>query len=499
MAASQLPQEVAENLLRRYADVLRVGHLRVGEDVIHWETDCTNEMQMQNFCSSFHSKLQALLPDMAAKAPDVLMLTPFWLCKAVSINYALVEVLLMIKQRVGVMCTIETRDPGGGALVEYGVDVLPENVLQVSLEWRSADNLIHRDPNTAEKKVKGTLSRLVTEFSLPPEEGYAPAYGLELRLRRSLASKFAMRMACGSDRRVHVAEAVFVDEPLRAEEWPSPTSSKDGFTSLARHSINQPGVGIACAQDVPLPPTVTIQDPALLRGPAVLVRDESLLGRLQVKIVGANGLQVARGAGEGHDMYVLCSLGGRVKRTKAVSPSSSPKWLQSWGFPVRSCDLRSEVLVEVFGEGQAEGQGLDLLGRVTVPVARTLGRSGVSAITETLDALLGSTVDLELELLPEESDPASESAEDGDASERGVSEDFDDGDCVVEVGTSFTTIRGRSFSRISSFGAPSAASFTTVRSDSFAAGGVSGMIRVRAAEPGSNSSAAWCTRPCVSK
>eukprot|EP00928_Gymnodinium_smaydae_P005035 TRINITY_DN11733_c0_g1_i3.p1 TRINITY_DN11733_c0_g1~~TRINITY_DN11733_c0_g1_i3.p1 ORF type:complete len:125 (+),score=19.83 TRINITY_DN11733_c0_g1_i3:151-525(+) len=106
-AQTQLPPPVAEELLRRYADILRVGRLTVNGRVTAWDTDTSTEFQLRGFCESLGRRLRDLLPDFAKKDPASLTLASFWLCKAVSINYVLIEVLLLIRQRLGMFCTIE--------------------------------------------------------------------------------------------------------------------------------------------------------------------------------------------------------------------------------------------------------------------------------------------------------------------------------------------------------------------------------------------------------
>lgn len=174
MLDSSLPPAVAAEILRRYADVLRVGRIRMNGSIVRWQTDSSTENQLHHFCDSFFSRLTELLPDMAASNPDILRFAAYWYCKSVSINYALVEVLLLLKQKVGVLCTIETRGEHGG-LVEYLVDVQPGN-LRASLIWNKGDNIVYRNPVTAETRVKGTLSCLMTEFDLPPKELYAKCW-----------------------------------------------------------------------------------------------------------------------------------------------------------------------------------------------------------------------------------------------------------------------------------------------------------------------------------
>ncbi|CAK0849408.1 unnamed protein product [Prorocentrum cordatum] len=136
------------------------------------------------------------MPELANLSDDVIKRAVYWFCKAVSINYALMEVLLLIKEKVGAMCTIETRDDEGG-LVTYSADVSgepPSQVMRVRMAWRSGNNIVYRDPLSSEKKVKGTISCLETEFGLPPPQKFAPAYRLQMKLRKSLAQRFAKKV-----------------------------------------------------------------------------------------------------------------------------------------------------------------------------------------------------------------------------------------------------------------------------------------------------------------
>jgi len=214
-----LPEPVAQELLKRYADVLRVGRLAVNGGVVTWETAASTASQLHGFCLSLHSALRQL-PEAAGLGEPVLQRAAFWLCKALSINYALAEVLHLLSRRVGALCCIETQGEGSDGPVHYGARLnrvyrsngmkhAYRHTLGVSVDWRGRDNIVCRDPATAERTVKGTLSRLETEFPLPPARGFAPKYSLQVQLRRSLASQFLSSVSCSES----CTEAGYCDAP----------------------------------------------------------------------------------------------------------------------------------------------------------------------------------------------------------------------------------------------------------------------------------------------
>lgn len=490
-AEAMLPRAVSEEILRRYADVLRVGRLLVNGRVLAWETDTSTELQLQSFCHGLFSRLSEVLPDIARTNPAVLRFAAYWFCKSVSINYALIEVLLLIKQKVGVLCTIETRQPGCGSLVDYALEAIPgSNLLRVSLIWRRVDNIVYRDIERPEKQVKGTLSCLATEFRLPPDEGFVPAYCLQMRLRRSMAARLASRLACGGARRpAEEAEKIFIEEPLRSHHSleteaelaarPPPAEPLEalGGSEAARPlrprsprvaGYPAPATGAADAgvgaaeRGPPSAGSECLSGPTLESSPsrpcsrqqsttswtfgedcALLDSSpEALLGHLRVRVLRA---RTAPQDGHAHalntperrlELYATCTLAGRTERTRTVADGLRPEWLEAWCFPIRGQDLREDIIIEVFDNGMYGAcDRLDFLGRVTVPVSAALSDASAVAITEPLRAAgEAGSVDLELELLPRPAvAPAPAPEEDGPAA-AGV----EDEECSVEVGSSFS-------------------------------------------------------------
>jgi len=471
-AASALPPLIAEEVLRRYADVLRVGRLRVNGDPVQWNTDTSTELQLGFFSAAFFAKLRRL-PEVQGLSDAVLRLASYWFCKAVSINYALIEVLLLVKQKVGALCTIETREEGGGGLVDYHVRVSQHkppvaeapadarlamvgeaagppvvqstHLMQITLTWRGKDNLVYRDPNTAEKKVKGTLSRLETEFSLPPEHGLTPEYQLQMKLRRTLAARIVSKAACGG-RKARIrngTETLLPEGPLLSYPASSCSSRPDEqhpceMVDLAALDVSPPptlattksmsstsiaSTDSACsplptmplsfsAHTVRVPPRqLSLVSPSLSHAAGGDAAREGAadnmdapVGHLRVRIVRATDLASARRGRattmrgcvsvlgldvmcerEQSDAYARCSVARETRQTRTIANCPNPEWCEAWDFLVWDRDLRGEVVVEVFDE-DARGPGNNdlLLGSVHVPVSVVLGNSGKAVVARRL-------------------------------------------------------------------------------------------------------------------
>lgn len=239
-----LPEPLVQETLRRYADLLRVGLVSVNDEVVRWSSDTSKELQLRSFCEAFVEKLRSL-KELSRLDDAILRLSSYWVCKAFSINYALHEVLTLIQRRVGMFCTIETREGHGSALVSYSVEATSSHRLAVRMRWRGKDNILYFNALSGEKQVKGTIRCFETDFGLPPEAGFAPLYRLQMLLkhRGMLASKVAC--ATRSSRNEALPEEPLqVAEPLASEVEPVlaaaeslPSSSPRTLTlsSVPRH------------------------------------------------------------------------------------------------------------------------------------------------------------------------------------------------------------------------------------------------------------------------
>jgi len=185
--------QLARELIREYADVLRVGRLLVNGTAITWQIGGSMEEQLQRLCAALIPALRRA-PHSARLSDAMMQKSVYWLCKSLSINYILMEVLQTIRQRVGVLCTIEGSQDSAGA--DFSLEIAPGPIFRVALAWRGSDNIVYRDPQSAERRVKGTIRRLETEFPVPPDPGVAPTYTVHLEIKRSMASKLFSSMSC---------------------------------------------------------------------------------------------------------------------------------------------------------------------------------------------------------------------------------------------------------------------------------------------------------------
>lgn len=181
-----MPKEYVEEILNNYADVIRTGSLTVNGATVSWVTeDCTSRQQLENFCDVLLMKLRSL-PELARLNEEEMCQAVFLYCKSVSLNYVVMDVLLMLQQEFGELCTIETYSRGA-CLLSYGLLVRegPRGpVLLPRLKWTKPNNVVGEpahEENHVSRCVKGTLSSIYTEFPLALEPGHVPDYSIRLQ------------------------------------------------------------------------------------------------------------------------------------------------------------------------------------------------------------------------------------------------------------------------------------------------------------------------------
>jgi len=235
-AGITLPQPLAEEILWQYADVLRVGQLRLNGQEIQWDTSASNHQQLQSFCKAFVGGLRQLVP-LASREDTVLCHAVHWFCKVVSINYVLSEVLDLLRQTLGAQCAIRTTGDRGASLVEYSAEVRPDCSMRICVSFKGKGNIICCDPSTGKKQIKGTLSSLETEFPLPPGIGFSPEYHLQMTLKGSRTSQFVQRVAmtCAATQ-TGPRQIVSLEAPLRTGDLET-CGTPGGFSALSTASL----------------------------------------------------------------------------------------------------------------------------------------------------------------------------------------------------------------------------------------------------------------------
>jgi len=233
--ASELPQPVADEILRHYADVLRVGRIRVNGAEVRWDTAASNEDQLKGFVVVFVAALRRL-PELANLSEAVFSQAVHLFCKVVSINYALSEILQLVERKVGSMCTIKTCGPKGASLVEYLVEVTSDRSMRVRVAWKGCGNIVSCDPKTAKKRVRGTLSHLETQFPLPPDAAFTPAYSVKMKLRRSHTSRLISSVAgCTSPQKPgqNKVERMLLGVPLRSSTGVESSATSSTMSTMS--------------------------------------------------------------------------------------------------------------------------------------------------------------------------------------------------------------------------------------------------------------------------
>merc|ERR1712187_873368 len=103
-------------ILRKYADVLRVGRIVLNGTIVQWDTNhASNIAQLRGFSTALISALSRR-GDANSFDQSTLRDAVYCVCKAVSINYVLSDVLDLVSGRVGEPCTITTSRKDGTPL-----------------------------------------------------------------------------------------------------------------------------------------------------------------------------------------------------------------------------------------------------------------------------------------------------------------------------------------------------------------------------------------------
>jgi hypothetical protein len=210
-----VPQFLAEEIVQQYADVLRVGCVKVNGAEVCWPTSGSTRSQLKAFSEAFSGVLRKL-PETKGLEDVILSHAVYWFCKVVSINYVLCQVLQLVKSKVGKECSISTSGRGGRSIVDYCVEVQSDNTMRVRLVWKEKRNIVHCDPKTARKEVRGTLSMLAVDIPMRPSPCFTPVYTLDMKVKRSYKQKMISKMTPWRNTRRCSSDNVYVDAPLQS-------------------------------------------------------------------------------------------------------------------------------------------------------------------------------------------------------------------------------------------------------------------------------------------
>lgn len=237
-----LPAVLADEILRSYADVLRVGRLTLNGSPLHWNHSAANTTQLADFSSTFVGALGRLPELDGVKETDLHQIVHLF-CKAVSINYALSELLMLLQNRLGArlggVVSVRTSGPDGGALVDYDVRVSSQRRVQVKVLWRGTGNIICCNPRTAKRSVQGTMRSVETEFPIDLDHQFTPTYRIAMQLKRSRSAQVLSALACATSARQPSTEEVSPTAPLRPNGSEcSPGSERSTACGTVAHSCS---------------------------------------------------------------------------------------------------------------------------------------------------------------------------------------------------------------------------------------------------------------------
>lgn len=181
-------------ICKHYADIVRVGKLTLNETSLKWDVSGNKDVDVKSFCEAFQFRMRHLnsLDSSLTMDDQTLAKTCYWVCKGLSINYVLVEVLTWLKSLLGMKPESFCRLGMEPENVDYFVDVLEGGCrLRVGLMWRWTGNVIEYFSN-GQKLVRGTLQKLHTEFACPPLSDFKPQYRLSgVSLKKSRTARAA--------------------------------------------------------------------------------------------------------------------------------------------------------------------------------------------------------------------------------------------------------------------------------------------------------------------
>jgi len=235
------PQHLVEDLLLRYADIVRVGHLLFNGESLVWSTNGNTQRQLEAFVTVFLPKLRSL-PEVGKALDDEAIFEMLLnICKAVSINFVLFDVLNLLKHKTGKPCTIETRSQNGGNCAEYFVNTSPGLEIEAGIAWDTQDNIFACIPGASKKTNMGTLSKVQVHFSLlPASKLERPACSVSLNLRPSLLK---LMLTLGCKKSGEKCEVIHLDEPLcltntAPAQIPSAHSEPEVFSSFGKSTCS---------------------------------------------------------------------------------------------------------------------------------------------------------------------------------------------------------------------------------------------------------------------
>lgn len=254
----ELPSQLASDILDNYADVLRTGRLFFNKKLMTWPTDTSKDFQLAGFAVAFLSHLHQV-PAGPVAVEQIRWSAVYCFCKAVSINYVLIEVLSYFRAKTGTNCTIETLGEDSMPLLEYHLEYRSDGTLTVRLVWNGSDNIVSCSPDSVKKQIQGTLSSLETSFCIPVAKDFSPTYILHVKFIEP-PRKGIMHRLWRPSSKVHPIQPLCLNSPLCPDDTifngacatPAESNIVDSGQALAPCQVltTQPGVARDAAEAV---------------------------------------------------------------------------------------------------------------------------------------------------------------------------------------------------------------------------------------------------------
>ncbi|KAF4653019.1 hypothetical protein FOL46_009402, partial [Perkinsus olseni] len=201
--------ECRREILNTYADLLRVGELRINGKPTRWRTrGYGKEAWFDHFELAFRARLRELersgLVPHCDLANEITLI--YWVCKLTSINYCLWEICSYIQQTLekSRMVILETFDPLDPtvSILEYSLTLVGAATGSICMRWTKDNNIMYVNRH-GQRKCKGTVKTVETQVPLrllrdSEVEAFRPVYDVDMELivPRSIGDRLASRLSC---------------------------------------------------------------------------------------------------------------------------------------------------------------------------------------------------------------------------------------------------------------------------------------------------------------
>ena len=384
MAFDLLGAEIAQEVLKEYADLLRVGRLTVNGVIVRWRVHGNNARALDCFLSAFKARVNMIFPDLEDWG-----MFAYTVLKAISINFALYEVTEYIRNDIGTdnMITILTYDSASKQQVlhyavelyyadedaskraalartslasfaldhdqspkkpdsEIGTKICPiaRNeqtkdaigggwVVGVIIDFLRSDNILECDKK-GKPRVRGTMRTIRAAFPYPAPPHFRPSYEVECDLKRRWGKRLLFS-------RKQSGIAVNCSNELGPSQQATPRPVAASNATIGREPSNTNSGRAAAFNRAAgkLLHWVPFSRKGKEFADLTAGIKEQILGELVLEILHAEGLQSIGVC----NPFVVVTLGSDRRNTSVVRGTSKPEWKNTFRLQINRFNSRTSI------------------------------------------------------------------------------------------------------------------------------------------------------------